>query len=48
MTDDTVQALDDLRSRLSDVEDRIDELVTLVTLVSGAMDAVSRSGGGTR
>lgn len=48
MTDDTMHALEDLRSRLSDVEDRIDELVTLVTLVSGAMDAVGRSGGGTR
>ena len=48
MVDDTVHALEDLRSRLSDVEDRIEELVSLVTLVSGAMDAVSRSGPGTR
>ncbi len=48
MVDDTVHALEDLRSRLSDVEDRSEELVTLVSLVSGAMDAVSRSGPGRR
>jgi hypothetical protein len=48
MTDDTVHALSDLRSRLSDVEDRLEELVTLVTLVSGAMDVISRRDGGRR
>jgi hypothetical protein len=48
MTDDTVHALSDLRARLSDVEDRLEELVTLVTLVSGAMDAIGRRDGGRR
>jgi predicted short-subunit dehydrogenase-like oxidoreductase (DUF2520 family) len=48
MTDDAVHLLSDLRSRLSAVEDQLEELVTLVSLVSGAMDAISRRDGGRR